>query len=87
MAEIETTKISELTASSSFSGAYVSGVDSDGNTKKFPIAGLADISNKVDKVSGKGLSTNDYTTAEKNKLAGLPTIEAITNADIDALFT
>lgn len=26
---------------------------------------------KVDKVSGKGLSTNDYTTVEKNKLAGL----------------
>ena len=26
---------------------------------------------KVDKVDGKGLSTNDYTTAEKNKLAGL----------------
>ena len=26
---------------------------------------------KVDVVSGKGLSTNDYTTAEKNKLAGL----------------
>lgn len=29
------------------------------------------IGNKVDKVEGKGLSTNDYTTAEKNKLAGL----------------
>lgn len=29
------------------------------------------LNNKVDKVSGKGLSTNDYTTAEKNKLAGL----------------
>lgn len=27
--------------------------------------------NKVDKVSGKGLSTNDYTTAEKDKLAGI----------------
>ncbi|CAC9972906.1 beta strand repeat-containing protein [Flavobacterium panici] len=27
---------------------------------------------KVDKISGKGLSTNDYTTAEKNKLAGIP---------------
>ena len=27
--------------------------------------------NKVDKVSGKGLSTNDYTTAEKTKLAGI----------------
>lgn len=26
---------------------------------------------KVDKVTGKGLSTNDYTTAEKNKLANL----------------
>ena len=31
----------------------------------------SDIENKVDKVSGKGLSTNDYTTAEKNKLAGI----------------
>ena len=29
------------------------------------------IDNKVDKISGKGLSTNDYTTAEKTKLAGL----------------
>jgi len=29
------------------------------------------LSGKVDKVSGKGLSTNDYTTAEKDKLAGI----------------
>lgn len=29
------------------------------------------LSNKVDKVSGKGLSTNDYTTAEKQKLSGI----------------
>ncbi len=29
------------------------------------------LSGKVDKVNGKGLSTNDYTTAEKNKLAGI----------------
>ena len=28
---------------------------------------------KVDKISGKGLSTNDYTTDEKNKLAGIAT--------------
>lgn len=39
---------------------------------------------KVDKVDGKGLSTNDYTTAEKNKLSGIATgaqvnvIESIT---------
>ena len=29
------------------------------------------VNNKVDKVSGKGLSTNDYTTPEKTKLAGI----------------
>ena len=29
------------------------------------------LNTKVDKVSGKGLSTNDYTTAEKNKLKGI----------------
>ena len=29
------------------------------------------VENKVDKVEGKGLSTNDYTTAEKNKLSGI----------------
>lgn len=30
-----------------------------------------DLSNYVEKETGKGLSTNDYTTEEKNKLAGL----------------
>lgn len=38
-------------------------------------SGLAEIknalNNKVDKVSGKQLSTNDYTTEEKQKLAGI----------------
>lgn len=29
------------------------------------------VNNKVDKVAGKGLSTNDYTNTEKSKLAGL----------------
>lgn len=29
------------------------------------------LNGKVDKVSGKGLSTNDYTTADKEKLAGI----------------
>lgn len=31
------------------------------------------LDDKVDKVSGKGLSTNDYTTTEKNKLSGIST--------------
>lgn len=34
-------------------------------------ATIAAIGNKVDKIEGKGLSTNDYTTAEKNKLGGI----------------
>lgn len=29
------------------------------------------VKNKVDKIDGKGLSTNDYTTTEKNKLSGI----------------
>lgn len=36
------------------------------------VAGLtAELSGKVDKVEGKELSTNDYTTTEKNKLSGI----------------
>ncbi|OME46941.1 hypothetical protein BSK66_31355, partial [Paenibacillus odorifer] len=31
------------------------------------------VNNKVDKVTGKQLSTNDYTTAEKTKLTGIAT--------------
>lgn len=34
---------------------------------------IPDTSGKVDKVEGKGLSTNDYTDAEKNKLGGIET--------------
>ena len=33
------------------------------------------LNKKVDSEAGKGLSTNDYTTAEKNKLAGFSTAE------------
>lgn len=35
------------------------------------VATVGAVGNKVDKVNGKGLSSNDYTTDEKNKLAGL----------------
>ena len=28
--------------------------------------------NKVQKINGKGLSTNDYTTSDKNKVASIP---------------
>lgn len=41
------------------------------------------LATKVDKEDGKGLSTNDYTTEEKNKLAGLKNYELPTaSADV-----
>ena len=46
----------------------------------------------VGKETGKGLSTNDYTTAEKKQLANLVTSggggdESVTNSDIDSIFS
>ena len=47
------------------------------------LQGLLD--NKVEKVTGKGLSTEDYTTAEKTKLAGIAAgAEVNVNSDWDA---
>ena len=40
------------------------------------------LAEKVDKVTGKGLSTNDYTTEEKNKLAGIAA--GATNVTVDS---
>lgn len=54
------TKVSQLTNDSGFQTSAQVGAIVDGK-----------IVNKVDKVSGKQLSTEDYTTAEKQKLAGL----------------
>lgn len=44
-----------------------------------------DISGKVDKVSGKGLSTNDYTAADKAKVDATPTFWVGTQAEYDAI--
>lgn len=48
------------------------------------------LAKKVDVVSGKGLSTNDFTSAYKSKLDGISSgataDSAITTAEIDALF-
>lgn len=42
------------------------------NHAQADVTGLSDaLAGKVDKVTGKGLSTEDYTTTEKNKLAGI----------------
>lgn len=50
-------------------------VEHVGNTK-------VDLSGKVDKVDGKGLSSNDYTDEEKAKLAG---IEMATDAEVTTM--
>lgn len=52
-------------------GAEASGAVSTHNTSESAHSTL--FANKVDKVTGKGLSTNDYTTAEKTKLSGVET--------------
>ena len=44
-----------------------------GDDPNFAATVATEIGKKVDKVDGKGLSTNDFTTAEKNKLAGIAT--------------
>ena len=75
--------------------AYVNVPWTDTNTTYdlSPYAKTADVnaalSKKVDVVSGKGLSTEDFTTALKTKLNGIATgataDSAITTAEIDAL--
>lgn len=42
-----------------------------GDDANFATTITEEIASKVDKVEGKGLSTNDYTNAEKQKLAGI----------------
>lgn len=44
-----------------------------GNDPNFAATITLKLGEKVDKELGKGLSTNDYSTAEKNKLAGIAT--------------
>jgi len=80
------TKVSDLTNDSGFTtntGTVTSVAVKMNNTTKGTvttsgtidlgtvITAHQDISGKVDKVNGKGLSTNDYTTADMNKLAGI----------------
>lgn len=46
-----------------------------------------DISGKVDKEDGKGLSSNDYTDEDKAKVAATPTFWVGTQAEYDAIAT
>lgn len=48
-------------------------------------ANTAAIGTKVDKVAGKQLSTNDYTTSEKTKLTNIPTPDSIVTTNDNRL--
>ena len=84
---IDTTKIYLVKDSDIESNSYAEYMYVDGSWEKLgdfrssvdlaPYAKTDYVNNKldtkVDKISGKGLSTNDFTTAEKNKLANIST--------------
>jgi hypothetical protein len=90
-------KISNLTLVTTLDGADVLPIVNGGSTKKVTVTkikeGLATTTYvdtqdalKVDKVDGKGLSTEDYTTTEKSKLAGIASgAEVNVNADWNAV--
>ncbi|MDD6828006.1 MAG: hypothetical protein PUE12_18210 [Oscillospiraceae bacterium] len=56
-----------------------------GNDPNFATTVATQIGTKVDKVNGKGLSTNDYTTKEKNKLAGIE--DGANKTTVDSAFS
>ena len=66
----------KVTATGGFSGSLTGNAtsatkatqDASGNVITSTYATKTELGNKVDKVSGKGLSTNDFTTTLKNKL-------------------
>ena len=71
-----TSNISSLRSDVNTAKTNITSLQSDMSTAKTDISGLKTTTtnlsnNKVDKVSGKQLSTNDYTTTEKNKLASI----------------
>lgn len=70
-------------------GLFASGgtVYYGGQASANELATKGDIANKVDKVNGKGLSTNDFTNEYKTKLDSLNEIQAATNDMIDAAMT
>ena len=82
------TKTSELTNDSGFiTSAAIPSVPTKTseltNDAGFVKATDTALTNKVDKEAGKGLSENNYTTAEKNKLAGLTAPNQLTFAAAD----
>lgn len=62
-------KLVQLTEKTTANNGDFLVIDNGAITNKITKSNL--LKDKVDKVDGKGLSTNDYTTTEKEKLAGI----------------
>ena len=76
----KSTKIEVVEGAITYSGA-------DATENIYELAGYAkvsDLDKKVDKVSGKGLSTNDYTSADKNKVSAIPSSPKYTDTTYKA---
>lgn len=67
----ENTYLKKTDASTAYAAKTDLSSKLDSATASSTYATKTELGTKVDKVTGKSLSTNDYTTAEKNKLAGL----------------
>ena len=93
------TKVSDLTNDSNFTSntGTIIGITMNGVSKGTSgvvnlgtvLTDHQDISGKVDKVTGMGLSSNDYTTAEKNKLAGINigSLDSLTTTELNSIFS
>ena len=76
----KSTKIEVVEGALTYSGA-------DATENIYELAGYAkvsDLDKKVDKISGKGLSTNDYTTTDKNKVNAIPSSPKYTDTTYSA---
>lgn len=78
---MEDKKISAMPVASSLDGTETIPIVKDGYNAKTAVDTIVDKARDglVEQVSGKGLSTNDYTDADKQKLGALPTNVELTN--------
>lgn len=71
LASAETTGVNTLVRRTETGGRVKVGTPTEADDATTKTYVDTELDNKVDKIAGKGLSTEDYTTAEKSKLSGI----------------
>lgn len=80
--DVEKTKLNDIAAEATKNRADSENADKEHTHTTAQVTGLDTVLlNKVDKVAGKGLSSTDFTQAEKTKLAGVATGATANRAD------